>query len=595
VRDFEVFKLTTLLQNRWLHALLLLMWLIIGTGLRFTHLASKPPWNDEFATLVFSLGNSFHPVRLDQAIALDTLLMPLQPHPDASITTVIHHLMTESTHPPVYFVLTHLWMKLLPQGDEMLSFWVARSLSVIVGAASIPAIFGLGWLAFRSRLVGQMAAAMMAVSPYSIYLAQEARQYTLAILLLIASLCCLVVATRAFNRRITLPLWVGLIWVGVNSLGIAVHYFFSLAVFAEVLVLIGFRGWELRLGINRQTPHSHSRLLYAIAAGTLIGGLVLLPVWQRISKSELTQWIYAGHPLNNWLETIGRFIAWTITMVSLLPVEGTRSIALTSGAVLVIFVLWALPILIRGLMIQIGRPSTRKETQVLDGFILTTIALFFCVTYGLGADLTIAARYQFVYFPAFIVMVGATLAIVWDASTLLAGVELAWTKRQQALLYSLKAKGKKAVGLIWLMGFLGGLSVVSNLAYQKADRPDLLVPIIQQESQVPVLIATTHKNHEQTGKLMGLALEFKRIYRLLEPAATGSLKNPPLFLLDHQATDVKISTDALDRTLTQLPRPLDLWMVNFPAAGEPKVQNCLADSEYRSRVNGYRYRLYHCR
>jgi len=355
-------------------------------------------------------------------------------------------------------------------------------------------------------------------------------------------------------------------------LGIAVHYFFILPVCAEALVLIGFRIWELRSGINRQTPRSHSRLLYAIAAGTLVGGLVWLPVWQRISKSELTQWIYAGHPLNNWLETIGRFLAWTITMLSLLPVEGTtRPIVLTSGAVLVIFVLWALPILIRGLIIQIGRPSTRRETQVLGGFILATIALYFCVTYGLGADLTIAARYQFVYFPAFIVMLGATLAIVWDAS------------------------GKKAVALIWLMGFLGGLTVVSNLAYQKADRPDLLVPIIQHESQVPVLIATTHKNHEQTGKVMGLALEFKRIYRSLEPAGTSSPTNPPLFLLDHQETDSRISTDALDRTLTQLPRPLDLWMVNFPAAGEPKVQNCLADSQYRSRVNGYRYRLYHCR
>jgi len=204
--------------SRWLHALLLLVWLAIGTGLRFTHLASKPPWNDEFSTLVFSLGNSFRTVPLDIAITLDTLLMPLQPNPEAGIRTVIDHLMTESTHPGVYFVLTHLWMKLFAQDGGMLSFWAARSLSAIIGAASIPAIFGLGWLAFRSRLVGQMAAAMMAVSPYSIYLAQEARQYTLAILLLIASLCCLVMATQAFHRRIPLPLWVGLIWVGVNTI-----------------------------------------------------------------------------------------------------------------------------------------------------------------------------------------------------------------------------------------------------------------------------------------------------------------------------------------------------------------------------------------
>jgi len=65
--------------------------------------------------------------------------------------------------------------------------------------------------------------------------------------------------------------------------------------------------------------------------------------------------------------------------------------------------------------------QAREQKQVLGGFILASIALFFGITYGLGADLTIAARYHFVYFPAVIVLLGATLAVCWDASTLLAG------------------------------------------------------------------------------------------------------------------------------------------------------------------------------
>jgi len=114
---------------------------------------------------------------------------------------------------PVYFVLTHLWMKLFPEGG-LVTLWAARSLSAILGAASIPAIFGMGWLVF-ARLVGQIAAAMMAVSPYGIYLAQEARHYTLAILLIIASLCCLVMATRAIHRRIST-------YMGGTNLGLTV-------------------------------------------------------------------------------------------------------------------------------------------------------------------------------------------------------------------------------------------------------------------------------------------------------------------------------------------------------------------------------------
>jgi len=48
----------------------------------------------------------------------------------------------------------------------------ARSLSSL-GAASIPAVYGV-LFAFRSRLVSQLAAAIMAVSPYGIFLAQHA-------------------------------------------------------------------------------------------------------------------------------------------------------------------------------------------------------------------------------------------------------------------------------------------------------------------------------------------------------------------------------------------------------------------------------------
>lgn len=122
-----IYRLFTTYENNglfkshsgWFHFLLLLVWLAIATGLRFTHLAAKPPWNDEFATVVFSLGNSFRTVPINQVIALDTLLKPLQLNPDAGIRDVIHNLMTESTHPPIYFGLNHLWMQLFSTVDGL--------------------------------------------------------------------------------------------------------------------------------------------------------------------------------------------------------------------------------------------------------------------------------------------------------------------------------------------------------------------------------------------------------------------------------------------------------------------------------------------
>lgn len=166
--------LKTFLGSRWLHLLLLLLWIAIGIGLRLTNLEAKSPWTDEFSTMVFSLGNTFQPVPLDQAIALDVLLQPLQPNPEKGVGAVVQHLLTESNHPPLYFVLAHWWMQLFPTPltpsdnggmEAYVSVWAARSLPALLGAASIPAVYGLSRLAFRSQLVSQLAAAMMAVSP----------------------------------------------------------------------------------------------------------------------------------------------------------------------------------------------------------------------------------------------------------------------------------------------------------------------------------------------------------------------------------------------------------------------------------------------
>ena len=588
--------LKAIARKGWFHFVLLLVWIGIGTGLRFTNLATKSPWSDEFATLVFSLGNSFRAVPLDRAIALDTLLLPLQPLSEVNLGAVFHNLMTESTHPPVYFMLAHLWMHLFPTQEGLASMWAARALSAILGVASIPAIFGLGWQAFRCQLVGHLAAAMMAVSPYGIYQAQEPRHYTLAIVLIIASLSCLVVATRNINQKTPLPVSVVLIWIAINTLGIAVHYFFTLTLCAEALVLL-----VLAIRFRTQPPSTLSPSwwrIFAVAVGTLAGGLVWLPFWQSIPDNQMTDWIYDGNLFENGLETIARFAAWLITMLWLLPVEGvSQPVVLICGAVVIILVLWTLPIFISSWRILLGRSLTRQATQVLGGFVLAALGLFFGITFILGADLSIASRYHFVYFPAFILVIGAALAVCWDASQLAARTDLGWTTRQQSLLHLLKVRGRKAVALIWLLGFLGGLTVVCNFGYQKIERADLLVPIIHQRSRYPVLIATAHKTHGQTREIMALGWEFKRLYRSGEPAT-----NPPLFLLAHQEPNSNDSLITLKNTLTQLPRPLDLWIVNFPRArgeldkgGLGKETQCVVDSRHRPDVNGYKYKLYHCK
>jgi uncharacterized membrane protein len=580
---------TSPIANRWFHPLLLLVWIAIGTILRFTNLTGKSPWTDEWATLVFSSGNSFLTVPLDRAISPDILLQPLQVAPGLGIKSVIDNLMRESTHPPVYFVLAHLWMKLFPTDGGMVSLWAARSLPVILGVASIPAIFALSNLAFGSRLVGQMAAAAMAVSPFGIFIAQEARHYTLPVLLIVCSLCCLVIAARAVKSQNHLPVWVGLIWVLANNLGIAVHYFFILAIAAEALVLLPFWLQEVIASYRFKSLKISQPWwqIYAVAAGNLVGCLVWVPIWLSIQEHSLTEWIYSGNLWDNLLAPVARIIAWTITMLFLLPIESQPlPIMLISGSVTVVFTLGIVLLFIQTLKIQKQPPVKHFSTLILGGFVVAAIALFLVITYIKGTDLTLAARYQFVYFPAIIVLTGLMLASCWEYPG-------------NFQFNFLKINGKTAAVTILLMGLVGGIVVAVNLGYQKADRPELVVAAMinnrkQKSPEVPVLIATVHKTHEQTGEIMGLAWEFKHFYKSLNPDA-ASQKNSLLFLLAHKSRNAaKNPTDTLNKTLKELPKPLDLWLVNFSAEFEAESQNCLADPQGRQKVSGYRYRLYHC-
>ena len=566
------------MKNR-IHILLLLIWLIIGSSLRFSRLASLPPWTDEYTTIVFSLGNSFLGVPLNQIISSELLLQPLRLTSVTGISDVIEHLFDESTHPPLYFILTHLWMRFFPDGVEMTSVWVARVLSAFLGVASIPAMYGFGYLAFRSKLVAQIAAAMMAVSPYHIFLAREARHYTLAILLVIASLSCLVKAIETIHRQQPLPLWVGLFWVTANIVGVATHYFFALTLSAEGLVLLGYFWQNIRkYGLKRLILMQHYLWrIWVVAIASIAGCLVWLPMVQSVYGSEPTNWVVNNNSLEDviaFLEPIGRFSLWVISIFSLLPSALSILpiwVVVVFGVVTLLFLIWAIPYLVYGLKV-FSQSNNRLSTQILIRYILAAIAVFLFCTYILSIDLTLAARFIFVFSPAIILLVSALLTVCWQR------------------LNKPTKNGKFAVTIIWLVGLIGGLTVVCNLGYLKNHRADLLASLIHETSQVPVLIATTHKHHGQTGRMMGLAWEFKRFY------AVDSQQDWQFFLA-HRDAKTKTYTNAvkaLQQSIEQIPTPLDVWLVNFRSSVDLELKECSADKKYRSRAGGYSYKLYHC-
>lgn len=592
---------------RWSHhylfqLALLLAWMVIGVALRFANLAAKAPWTDEFATLVFSLGHSFETVPLDQLITPDQLLEPLQVDA-ASLSNVTRYLLSEDVHPPFYFGLAHLWLQLFSPEPGLVSLWAARALPALLGVLSIPAIYGLGLVTLRSQLIAHLAAAFMAVSPYGVYLAQEARHYTLSILWVIASLTCLGIALRCIQRQRLLSWLAVLSWIVVNSLGVATHFFFLITLAAETIALavIGFirNGRVISQWLSPPWPR-----IYLAMAGTAAGIAVWIPLWLTIRSREITQWIQSddGFNLLSLINPLFQSAAAWVTMVLLLPVESSNlPIAIAAGAAMIVVFLWMVPLLWRGFRQQWQHIPEQAVLQGFTGFVLGAIALFFIITYGFGADLTRGARYSFVYFPGVIMLLACSLAACWQRS-------VPWRQREErkpngaesgkaelgkkdAIATSiLRGYGKYAVIALWLVGLAGGLTVSNNLGYRKYYRPEQLINQIQQLSDAPVVIATTQSTLVHIGEMMGVAWQ-------IEPEAVAT-ELEPRFLLAHEdalpCEENCQATNVLESTVANLAEPTDLWLVNFDAPVDLADQ-CVLDDAPPNIIYGYRYQLYHCR
>ena len=131
-----------------------ILWIVLlALGLRLARLAFQPLWWDEGWSLYFA--------------TTDVRSM-------LELTAV-------DIHPPLYYLLLHLWIQVLGSGAI-----AVRLLSVLIGTATVPLLYATG-----RRLLGErgglLAAFLLAVSAFHIYYSQEVRMYGLVTLLGLAA------------------------------------------------------------------------------------------------------------------------------------------------------------------------------------------------------------------------------------------------------------------------------------------------------------------------------------------------------------------------------------------------------------------------
>ena len=553
--------------DRLIDLLLLLLWLLLGLTIRFANLNLKPASSIEIATIGYSLGHGFATIPLDKIVSAETLLAPLRFDPALGYADVFGRLMAESTHPPLYFWLTHWWLDLWLKDGELTPLWMARSLSAIFGALAIPASFGLSWVAFRSRLTAHLAAVLMAISPYGVYLAQEARHYTLTVLWVIASVTCLVRAVRLIEQKKPLPIWLSCVWIVVNALGVATHYFFALALGAEAIAFI--IAWILN---RRRLSFKYWRGIYFASCGTLVGCLVWLPAVGGVSSNEMTTWIQTSFELNDIWKPPVFLIAWLQSMVMLLPVNvSSIAVVIVSASIMQAIAIWTVPKLIKGWRSQIASSLENTAMTVLGSYFVGSILLFCFIIYGTGRNLSLAARYHFVYFPVFILLIAVALANCWHFS---------------------QSKGKRVVVVLLIMGLLGSLTTIYNYGFSKSRYSDRLAALIQTTSSNPAVVAMSYYTYSQTRELISLAYSFN----YLKDKQLASSAPMPKFLLIRPYIDGKdMGLYNLDHSLATQNRPLDLWAINLAIGEEAMNQiRCYKNTTVDLPDSGYQDNLYHC-
>jgi uncharacterized membrane protein len=569
-----------------LHYLGLTFFISLAIVLRFWNLELKPLWMDEVITAIFSVGKNYSSIPLDIVFPLEKLPDIFSYQPGVTCPQIARNIATESTHPPLFFCSMYAWLgKVTPLGDD----WVnkLRSPSALFGVALVVAVYFLNRLAF-SRQAGLMGAAFVAVSPFAVYLSQEARHYTLPMLTISLSVLVLIQIQRDIQRQ-QVKVWLWLIWTIINIVSIYTHYFCIIALIAQaatLLLLIFLPSFSVNKFLfdapRELDKNSHSSKIFlrncfiALTLSISAVAIAIIP-WLRVMQNHLNRSETSWLPTPQHVEPIYQTLISWVVMVIMLPVEGQHlAITIISGLLMLLFAGWLGLKVFKGIKLLLREPETRLSTLTLLSFTILVLLEILAISYILGKDITVAPRYNFIYYPSFSALIAASLIKIQNTEF-----------RIQ----------KSSLPIILLAGLIGCIFVVSNLAFQKPYLPQQVAQNIYQEPTVPVMAVMAYRNYQDVALGLSFALALERETKILEDKNSKYHK----FAFLNQAS----TWEAVFEKLSQLPNQnisqLNLWILapgrskrDFPE--QIKVTqsfSCNIDTEQYYRI-GIPYQLYRC-
>lgn len=230
--------------------------IIIGAALRLYNLTAVSLWHDEaFSALLIRYPFS----EMMQRIALDV-------------------------HPPFYYLILRLWDFVF--GDTLFSL---RLFSAFWGILVIPFAYLFVKAAFKNERLALISAALIAINPFQIQYATEARMYTLGTFLIVFSSWLL--AKALGSKRYKWWLFYGI----AASAAIYTHYYLIFSVAAQLIFIlywtISAQGRPAFGGKNYRLKFSlwlNGKDVKGAVFAYVVAFLIFLP-WLKIFLKQLSQ------------------------------------------------------------------------------------------------------------------------------------------------------------------------------------------------------------------------------------------------------------------------------------------------------------------
>ena len=354
--------------------------LLLGIFFRFGDLDSRLFWHDEVYTKFFTAGRSttdWQAVLYSGEVVTAGHVQDLQRHDrTTSLADTVRSLARdEPQNPPLYYLLARAHVRVF--GD---SVGALRGLSALCGLLALPAMFWLCLELFGQRRIAWAAVLLLAVSPYFVLFATEARGYTLWGVWILVSSAALLRALRRGGRGA---------WALVTA-SVALSLYTA---FASVWVVAG----QVLFVIARD----RGRLLRAswAAAGAMAAAAVLFLPWALV--------------LSRHYEAFTASTAWSKTIVIPRP-QLLVELAVNASRPFVDvgdpqgLMAWAA---VLGCVLLAGTALARLAWEGSGGLVLATalvpLALLLIPDLLLGGIRSLPARYLFP------VWLGVLVAVAW--------------------------------------------------------------------------------------------------------------------------------------------------------------------------------------